>query len=68
MQISFLDLSSSKFIFIQATKCVVQRDSWLKKVATGFFFFLLTSEQSQNFNISKLSYQDNLILISDKLS
>ena len=30
-------LYSRKFIFIQATKCVVQRDSWLKKSDNCFF-------------------------------
>ena len=29
--------SSSKFIFTKATKCVVQRDSWLKKSDKWFF-------------------------------
>ena len=36
--ISFLYPSSSKFIFTKATKCLVQRDSWLKKVTTVIFF------------------------------
>ena len=48
MQISFLDLSSSKFIFIQATKCVVQRDSWLKKSGNCFFFLAKNRIQRRN--------------------
>ena len=35
--ISFLYPSSSKFIFTKTTKCIVQRDSCLKKVTTVIF-------------------------------
>ena len=53
--ISFLYPSSSKIIFTKAPKCVVQRDSGLKKSDKCFFFSLKIGYKDETWCISLIN-------------